>query len=165
MKYYRLNNRITALKLRLIDEKGQYLGIVDKGQALSLAQEKGLDLIELNPKTDPPVAKITDFGQFKYDLNKKERTQRQQKIGGTKSIRLSPRIGKHDLEIKANKAKEFLNDNQKVRVEMVLRGRERNYPDLAINLVNQFIELIGEKIKFEQPIKRAGSQITALITR
>jgi len=166
LKYYRINNKINASQIRLIDEKDQHLGIVEIKRALEIAQEKNLDLIEIGPKADPPVVKIMDFGQFKYNLKKKEKQQKkQQKIGETKGIRLTPRIGRHDFDFRVKKAKEFLNRDQKIKIEMILKGREKAHFDLAKNLIDQFINSLGEDAKIEQSPKRQGNQLIALISK
>jgi translation initiation factor IF-3 len=164
LKYYRLNNQIIARLVHLIDEDGSYLGDVDLREALKMAQEKSLDLVEIGPKENPPIAKILDFGKFKYELRKKDKQQKkQQKVGEIKVIRLSFRIGRHDLETRANKAKEFLIEKQKVKIEIILRGREKVHAELAENVIKQFIEILGN-VKIEQEPKRQANQITALIS-
>ena len=140
------------------------MGNIETSKALAKAREKGLDLVEVSPKADPPVAKILDFGQFKYDLKKKDRQQKkQQKSGLTKGIRLTPRIGKHDLELRTNKVEKFISEGYKVKIEMILRGREKAHFDLAEQKIKEFIDSFGEKIKIEQAPKRQGSRLIALI--
>lgn len=164
MKFYRLNNRIIAPKVRLIDEMGKFLGLVNTYEALRMAQEKGLDLVEINPKEEPPIAKIMDFGHFKYQEAKKERKQKSKEVE-IKGVRLSLRTGKHDLEIKANQAKKFLNQGNKVKIEMILKGRERTHLDLAEKIIQGFIELIGPETKIEQPLSKQGGRLTILISK
>ncbi|MBL7141496.1 translation initiation factor IF-3 [Patescibacteria group bacterium] len=149
----------------MIDENGKHLGTIETTKALEMARAKGLDLVEIDPKVDPPIVKILDFGRFKYELKRKDRQQKKQhKAGGIKGIRLTPRIGKHDLELRVTKAREFLLEKQKIKIEMVLRGREKAHFDLAEKLVKHFIELLGEEIKIEQPPKRQGSRLIAVIS-
>jgi len=163
MKYYRLNYRIKAPKVRLIDENGKHIGVVETSKAIEMAQKKGLDLIEVNPNQNPPVAKILDFGQFKYQLSKKEKKQKSKK-GEVKGIRLSLRVGKHDLEFKRKQVDKFLKEGNKVKIEMLLRGRERTHADLGEKIINDFISSL-ENIKIEQPLKKQGPRITILISR
>lgn len=165
MKYYRVNNRISSPKVRVIDENDKHLGVIETEKAIEMAFKKEMALVEISPKTDPPVAKIMDFGQFKYDLKKKEKQQKKQKkAGSVKGIRLTPRIGKHDIEMRAEIGKKFLGQNQKIKIEMILRGRERAHFDLATNLIKQFIDMLGENITIEQAPKRQGYRIIALVS-
>lgn len=164
MKYYRINNRILVPKVHLIDENGEFLGITDTSRALEMARGKGLDLVEINPKNDPPIVKIMSFGQFKYEESKKEKKQKSKAVE-VKGVRLSLRTGKHDLEIKANQAKKFLDAGNKVKIELLLRGRERAHADLAEKIINNFIELIGPEIKTEQPLNKQGGRLTVLISK
>jgi len=165
VKYYRLNNKIIAPKIRLIDGKGNHLGEFVIEKALEMAREQELDLVEISPKANPPVVKIMDFGQFKYELKRKSRQEKkQQKTTDVKGIRLTPRIGEHDLEIRIKKAKKFLTQGHKIKVEMILKGREKAHFDLAEEKINNFIKLLGEEIKIEQKPKRQGSRLTALIS-
>lgn len=163
MKYYRINNRIVAREVRLIDENGKYLGVFNIEEALRLAKEKNLDLIEISPKENPPVAKINDFGKFLYEIRKKERKTKKKKQE-IKGLRLSLRVSKHDLEVKKNQTLKFLAANQKVKIEMVLRGRERTHFDLARKIINDFIKGLGEEIKAEQPLSQQGGRLTILIS-
>lgn len=162
MKYYRLNNRIRSPQVRLIDEGGKFLNVVSIEEALRLAREKGLDLVEINPKTDPPIAKIMDFGQFRYEENKKEKGQKVKK-NETKCIRISLRTGKHDVEIKINQAKKFFSDGHKVRFEMLLRGRERVHQDLAEKTMNDLVTALGEGVHIEQPLSRQGAKVSLTV--
>jgi len=164
-KFYRVNNSIQAANLRLIDEEGKNLGIVSREEALALAKEKNLDLVEISPKENPPVAKIMDFGQFKYQLKKKEQKQKsKQKKTEIKGIRLSLRISEHDKEFKLKQGKKFLEQGHKVKIEMILKGREKIHLDLAKEIINQFIEQLGE-VKIEQEIKKQGGKLTAIVSQ
>lgn len=151
-------------QVRLISETGEHLGAFSIEKALEKSKLAELDLVEIGPNADPPIVKIMNFGHFKYELNKKERDQKKVKKSGIiKGIRLSPRIGKHDLEFRAKKAKKFLEEKNKVRIEMTLRGREKAHFDLARELINQFIEHLGEEVKIEDPIKRRGGKLSTII--
>lgn len=131
---------------------------------MNLAKEKGLDLVEISPKANPPVAKILDFGQFKYELKKREQKDRiKRKKSEIKGIRLSLRIGQHDKELRIRQAKKFLDQGHKVKIEMILKGRERAYFDRAKEIINQFIESLGN-IKTEQPITRQGGNLITIIS-
>jgi len=164
VKYYRINNRITAPAVRLIDENGKHLGVFKIEEALRLSYEKGLDLVEISPLENPPVAKIMDFAKFLYEQKKKGRETKKKKQE-VKVIRLSLRVGKHDLEVKKNQVLKFLAKNQKVKIEIILRGREKTRLDLANKIIDDFIKDLGENIKIEQPLSRQGGKLTILISR
>ncbi len=131
--------------------------------ALRLAQERHLDLVEVAPTANPPVCKIMDYGAFKYRQEKTERKQRlKQKKVEIKGIRISLKIGQHDLEHRMEQAKKFLELGDKVRVEMILRGREWQHQDLARQKITEFIAALGET-KVEQPLNRLGNRYIVLI--
>lgn len=165
---YRLNQFIKAPEVRLIDETGQNLGITPTAKALAMARERELDLIEVSPLANPPVAKIFDFSKLKYQEEKERRKERahQQKIE-VKGIRLSLRISRHDIETRLIQSKKFLTEGNKIRIELILKGRERQHRDLAIKIINNFIESLNQKlpIKIEQEIKIQGGQLSMLVTK
>ncbi len=135
-----------------------------KYEALSLAQEKGLDLVEINPTNRPPICKIMDFGKYKYDLAKKAKEAKaRQKETELKEIRLTAKIGDHDIEYKAKKAKEFFDAGNKVKVSMRLRGRENIFIDSAISVFDKFAEMAD--LDFENRPIKAGNLITAMMTK
>jgi len=163
-KFYYKNEKIFALKVKLIDEKGQFVGIIPTREALEMARERGYDLVEISPKEIPPVAKFLDFGQLQYEEKKKRKKEKaEQKIVETKEIRLSLRISKHDLETKMKQVQKFIEKKHKTKIEMNLRGRERQHMDLATQIIQKFIEDLGEKIIIEQPIIRQGGNLSVLI--
>lgn len=152
----RTNNQIKALILRVLNEQGGQLGIMNKEEALRLAQSQGLDLIEIAPQAQPPVAKITDLGKYLYQLAKKEKEIRaKSKPKEIKTIRFGFRIAKHDLEIKAKQAREFLQKEHQVKIELRLRGREKTLMGLALEKFNDFLKTIGEEnFEMEYPPKK-----------
>lgn len=158
---YQVNQYIHTPQVRLIDEEGNGLGIVDTAEALRMAQERGLDLVEVSPKANPPVAKILNYGSFKYKQEKQVQKQKAQvKKIETKGIRLSLGIGQHDKEIRLKQAREFLTEGNKIRTEMVLRGRERQQINLAREVINKFIGALEEIAVIEQPMTRQGGRLT-----
>lgn len=163
MKYYRINNRIQSPEVRVIDENGKNLGIFKIEEALKLAQKRGLDLVEISPLEKPPVAKIVDFSKFLYEQKKKEK-QKKGKKQEIKVVRLSLRVGKHDLEIKRNQILKFLEKKQKVKIEMILKGREKTHLDLASKIFDDFIKSLGEKIKIERTLLKEEGRLTILIS-
>lgn len=149
----------------MIDEDGKNLGTMETPEALRLAQEKGLDLIEIAPNANPPVCRIMDFGKFKYDREKGEREHgKKQKEIEIKGIRIGFTTGKHDLELRAKQIREFLAEGDKVRIDMRLRGREKAHGQLAFQKFNEFLEMIGE-YTLESPPKRFPQGFIAVITK
>ncbi len=150
--------------MRLIDETGKQLGIVQTGQALQMAQDRGLDLIEVASKTDPPVCRIADFGKFQYQKEKQARQQKvHQKKSGLKGIRIGLTTAKHDLELKVNQAENFLKKGYKVRIEIILRGREKAFGNNARQKIEDFKSLLEEGVIVEQPITRQPRGFSMII--
>lgn len=159
MQEYRVNRQIRAREVRLIDEDGKQIGIVPLQDALKIASEKGLDLVEVAPQANPPVCKILDYGKFLYEIKKKEKEakkkQREHAID-IKDMMLSLRIDEHDLKVKLKHMKEFLSDGDKVRVRVRFRGRENLHPELGDKLANRIIEELSDVGQLESPIKKEG---------
>ena len=162
-----INNQIRAREVRLIDKDGKQLGVLRLEDALRKAREAGRDLIQVTQKIDPPVCKIADYGKYAYQMKKKERKQKPQKIGELKSIRLRFNISPHDLETRAKTAEKFLKKGYKVRIEMVLRGREKYLSNFAREKMGRFLEILRNliAIKVEREIKRETRGLTMIITR
>lgn len=165
---FRVNQYIRVPELRVIGENGENLGTIPTSQALKIAEERGLDLVEISPKAQPPVARLLEYGQFKYEKEKELKKQKaQQKISEIKGIRLSPRIGQHDLETRKERAINFLEKGDKIQIEIILRGREKRFANLAKDVINDFIKTLNEEvgIKTEQAITRQGSKLSTLISK
>jgi translation initiation factor IF-3 len=163
---YPINEKIRATEVRVIDENGQMLGVMPTFQAISLAKERGLDLIAVSPKAQPPVAKFISYGSFKYQQEKALKKQKaQQKKIEIKEMRISPRIGKHDLEIRVNQARKFIERGDKLSMVVILKGRERQHPELGKEIIENFINSLSQliTIEIEQPIKRQGNNFSAVI--
>jgi translation initiation factor IF-3 len=132
----RVNQFIRAAQVRLIDSDGTQLGVKSIGEALSVARTRGLDLVEVAPKANPPVCKILDFSKFKYEQDKKQREARKnQKSGMLKEVRLSPVIGSHDLDVKLKHVEEFLKAHDKVRITVMFRGRQMQHQEIGMKLL------------------------------
>lgn len=165
---FRVNEWIRVPEVRVIDENGVHAGVLPTAQARALAEERGFDLVEVDPTAQPPIAKILNYGQFKYE---KDKEMRKQKLAvkqiEIKGVRLSLRIGQHDLDIRKNQALKFLEDKNKVRVEIILKGRERQHTDLAYTMLNNFIKSLKEQaaVKIEQPVTRQGGKLSLLIVK
>lgn len=132
-------------QVRVIDEEGNQLGVMPTPKALEMAQDRGLDLVEVAPMAAPPVTKFLDFGQYKYDLTKKEKeAKRRQRSVTFKEVRLSPKIGIGDFETKVHRAIEFLSDGDRIKVTVRFRGRELTHPELGRNLLTKFTDLVKD---------------------
>ena len=132
-------------QVRVIDEEGNQLGVMPTPKALEMAQDRGLDLVEVAPMAAPPVTKFLDFGQYKYDLTKKEKeAKRRQRSVTFKEVRLSPKIGIGDFETKVHRAIEFLSDGDRIKVTVRFRGRELTHPELGRNLLTKFVDLVKD---------------------
>ena len=165
---YKANDRITAPVVRLIDEQGKFLGAMPTSEALRIAREREFDLVEVSPKEDPPVSRLLDFGTFKYQKAKEQRVQKAHaKKVEVKGIRLSVKIGQHDVEVRLAKALEFLADGDKLKLEIILRGREKAHGELATERINEFITLIEKtyQLYIEQPVTRQGGNVSAIVGR
>ena len=140
------------------------IGEMSTEEALKRAQDKELDLVEVSPMSSPPVCKIMDFGTYLYNQKKKDKKQKKaQKQTETKTIRLSIRTGPHDLEIKARKAKQFLEDRNIVKVVVLFKGREMAHGDLGFAKMDEFFKLLEDVAVIEQKPKRQGYQMTMII--
>lgn len=167
IKYW-INEQIRAPEVRVIDEEGQNVGIMPTLEAVKLAKEKELDLVEVFPKAEPPIAKIIDYGKFLYQKDKEARKQRaKQKRVEVKGIRLSLRISTHDRDVRLKQAKGFLEDGDKVKIEIILKGREKQYANMAREAINQFIESLDKLIptRIEQQLSFQGGRFSAVIGR
>jgi translation initiation factor IF-3 len=143
---------IRIREVRVIDDEGQQLGVLPTFQALALAQEKGLDLVEVAPTAVPPVCRILDYGQYKYELQKKEReAKRKQKSQTFKEIRLRVKIDVNDLRTKTRRAGEFLEDGDRVKVTVQFRGREMSHANLGRDLLDKAAEMLVEHGTVERP--------------
>lgn len=163
-----MNEKIRSSQLRVIidGEENAHIGVISTEEALKMAKERDLDLVVIQAKTDPPIAKIMEFGRFKYEKEKEARAQKaKQKNVEVKGIRLSLRIGDHDKDVRKEAAKKFMDKGDKVKVEIILRGRERRHGELAKKVILQFIKELDEEVplKIEQPVTRQGGQLTSIV--
>lgn len=141
----RVNQMIRISSVRVIDENGEQLGIMPTPQALSMAQERGYDLVEVAPTATPPVCRFLDFGQYKYELAKREKeAKRRQRAVTFKEIRLRPKIGGGDFDTKVHRATAFLEEGDRIKVTVQFRGRELTHPELGRALLERFVEAVKE---------------------
>ena len=151
-----INEEIRDAEVRVIDETGAMLGILPIEDALRLAEERNLDLVNVSPNANPPVCKILDYGKYRYEIQKREKdAKKRQKVTEVKEVRLSTFIEEHDIQVKAKNASKFLQEGNRVKVSLRLRGRERDYANHAIEVMNDFAEslsdicIVDKKPKFE----------------
>lgn len=160
----RANLQIKASQLRVIDEKGEQLGIMDTASALKLATERGMDLIEISPQANPPVAKITDFGKYLYQQEKSgKKKQKKSANQETKMVRIGLKTGEHDLQVKSALVDKFLEKNHKVRIEIFLRGREKAFRTLAKEKLNSFMSYITSPHLVEEQMKPTPTGFSTMI--
>ena len=132
-------------QVRVVDEEGAQLGVMPTPRALEMAQERGLDLVEVAPMASPPVVKFLDFGQYKYELTKREKeAKRKQRSVTFKEVRLSPKIGVGDFDTKVHRAIEFLEEGDRIKVTVRFRGRELTHPELGRNLLSRFVDRVKD---------------------
>jgi len=151
-KELRINEMIRVREVRIIDDEGQQLGVMATSEALALAQQKGLDLVEVAPTAVPPVCRILDYGQYKYELQKREREQKKkQKSQSFKEVRLAVKIDVHDLQTKSRRAAEFLAKGDRVKVTVRFRGREISHANLGRDLLDRVAAELAEHGVVERP--------------
>lgn len=160
----RINHQIQAPQVRVINDEGEQLGIFKLSEALALADEHGLDLVEISPNAKPPVVKLIGYDKFRYQQKKQEQQQRKKaKKIEVKTVRLSTRIGTHDMQVKARQADEFLGEGDLVKIELRMRGREQAYGDLAEKQIKAFMTMLTAAYRVETPVKRMGPMMTSVI--
>jgi translation initiation factor IF-3 len=162
------NNQIRAREVRLVDETGAQLGVVPTEQALQMARDKGLDLIQVTEKVEPPVTKIGDYGKYLYSLQKKERKINVGSKGGeVKSIRLTFNISDNDIETRALASEKFLKKGDKVKVDLPLRGRQKGLQSVGEQRIKKFLEILATKIeiKIEKELKREPKGLSMIIAK
>jgi translation initiation factor IF-3 len=146
--------------VRVVDEDGSQLGVMPTAQALAMAQERGLDLVEVAPMASPPVARFLDFGQYKYELAKRDKeAKRRQRAVTFKEVRLRPKIGTGDFDTKVHRAIEFLEDGDRIKVTVQFRGREMTHPELGRALLDRFVDRIKEHGTVERTPLMEGRSI------
>ena len=159
-----INNQIRASQVRLIDETDRQVGVVTLKEALQMAWDKHLDLVQVTDKVNPPVVRITDYGKYLYSLQKKEKGKKTSEVKG---IRLTYNISPHDMETRANQAKKFLESGDKVKIELRLRGREKAFGNLSRDKVGQFLEILQKSIpyKIDKELKREMGGFNMIVSK
>ena len=160
----RVNERIRIREVRLIDDEGNQVGIIATRDALEMARQKGLDLVEVAPNAVPPVCRLMDYGKFRYEQSRKERESRKnQHVVELKEVRIRPKIDDHDLETKGRQAAKFLDHGDKVKLTVLFRGREMAHPDIGKGLLDQLLELLKTHGTVEQTPRLEGRAMTAIL--
>jgi translation initiation factor IF-3 len=163
-KDLRINEGIRVREVRLIDADGNQKGIVPTFEALQLARESGVDLVEVAPQAQPPVCKILDYGKYKFDLEKKSReAKKHQKLIRIKEIRMQPKIDEHDLDFKTRHVREFLDEGNKVKVTVRFRGRELAHTELGKEVLDKILEMLGDSFIVEKPAQMEGRTMSILL--
>ena len=163
--YWRLNRNIHAPKVRVIDEKGKQLGVLTLNEAIKKAEEAKLDLIEIAPLAKPPVAKIIDFGKFKYSEEKKQQKQKKStKSTELKEVRLSPFIAEGDLETRLRRMKKFLKNGDKVKAVVKFKGRQMGSKPEGYKLLQNILRELGEDINIDMEPKFVGRHLTMVVS-
>ena len=161
----RINKEIRAKEVRLINYNGENLGVVSTQEALKIAQEVGLDLIEISPQVNPPVCKVLDYGKYKYEMQKKKNeAKKNQKVVSIKELKLRPMIEAHDYEVKLKQAKKFLSQGDKVKFTMRYKGREMSANDMGKEILNKLIEDLEGLCKVDAAPKAEGKQVFMIVS-
>ena len=152
-----INEQIRDREVRLIGEDGEQMGIVTIAVAMTVAEERGLDLVKIAPQATPPVCKIMDYGKYRFDQSKREKEQRKnQTVVEMKEVQLSATIDTHDMEVKAKACNKFLQAGNKVKVSIRFRGRQAAHGEIGLDVMNAFLELVSENASVEKPPKQEG---------
>jgi len=159
-----VNEQIKAREVLVIDADGTQLGVMKTGEALQLAQDKKMDLVNVAPGARPPVCRLMDYGKFKYEQSKRDREARKkQKTTTIKEIKLRPNIDKHDFDVKVKRGKKFLENGDKVKVTVMFRGREITHPEIAQRLSQQMAENLSEVSVVEKAAKQEGRNMIMIL--
>ncbi len=163
-KRIRVNQGIRAREVRVIGPEGEQFGIMPPAEAIRVAEEKGLDLVEVAPTAVPPVCRIMNYGKFKYEQSKKQHIMKQhQKVSHVKEVKVRPHIDTHDLEFKMRHARRFLEDGNKAKVTMMFRGRELSHIERGKNVLEEFVKGVEDIGVVEQPPTMEGRNMIMII--
>ena len=161
-----MNERIRSKEVRLIDHNGENYGIVPTSKALAMAEEADLDLVLISPNQAPPVAKILDYGKYKYELAKKAKeAKKKQHVVEIKEVKVRYKIDTHDYEVRLKSVRKFISQGNKVKIVVMLRGREMQHSNLAFELANRFIkDLENDPVQIEKKPQLEGRNVTLYLS-
>nr|WP_207753588.1 MULTISPECIES: translation initiation factor IF-3 [Clostridium] len=163
-KNFAVNEEIREKEIRVIADDGEQLGVISTKEALRIAEEKDLDLVMISPTANPPVCKIMDLGKYIYEQSKKEKeAKKKQNVINLKEVRMSPTIEEHDINIKANNARKFLDDGDKVKITVRFRGREADYSHVGRKILDNFFSKLEEVCVIEKAAKLEGRNMTMIL--
>ncbi len=155
---------IRVPQVRLIDDAGEMLGVIAIQDALKMSEERGFDLVEVASGANPPVCKMMDFGQFKYEMTKKAKeAKKKQKVIKLKEVKVRPKTDEGDLQTKCNQIRQFIDEGDKVKVSVFFKGRERAHMDLGFKVVERMKEILSEDVGIEKDASIEGNTITMII--
>jgi translation initiation factor IF-3 len=162
---HKINYEIKALQIRVVDAEGAMLGILTRNEAIKIAEEREMDLVEIAPQANPPVCKIIDYGKFTYELQKKEKLQKknqQQQL--MKEIRFKWRTDTHDFNFKTRHAREFLEEGNKVKASVVFRGREITHQEIGKELLERFVAELKDIAKVDSNLRMEGKNLSVILS-
>lgn len=161
----RINEEIRIREVRVTGANGEQLGIMQTKDALKLAEDQHLDLVEVAPKARPPVCKIMDFGKYRYEQQKRDKEARKkQKVITIKEVKLRPNIEQHDFDVKLKNAQRFIEEGNKVKVTVMFRGRELSHPELGTVILNKMSDALGDSVNVERTAKLEGKNMTMILS-
>ena len=164
IKELEINEQIRDSKVRLIDQNGDQIGVCDIGKALDLAHDQDLDLVKVSPNAKPPVCRILDYGKYRYEMQKREKeAKKNQKVIKVREMKMTPNIEEHDMSVKADKVKEFLNDGDKVKISVRFRGREMGHTEKGVDVLEQFFKMIEDLAVIDKPAKLEGRNMVMYV--
>lgn len=165
-KWYRINEKIFASQLRVLDSTGQQIGVLSKYEALQKAREEGLDLVEVASHANPPVAKLIDFKKFLYQEEKKRRDEKKKaKTSETKEVRLGPFMSDNDLMVMVNRAREFIQDGDKVRLVVKFKGRQITKTTFGVDVITKVANALSDIAKIDKESRMEGRQMVAILSQ
>lgn len=160
----RINEAIRSPELRVVGVDGEQLGIMSRAEALKVAEESGVDLVEISPNANPPVAKVIDWGKYQYQkMKEQQKNRKSNKQNELKQMRFGLKIGTGDLEIKLRKIRAFLTAGHKVRIQIFYRGREMAHKELGYEMIDRIISLLGDDAIVEQKPQMAGRNLSIVV--